>query len=68
ECLFGRMEVSFLIDSKGFVKDVRVDRNETGHAEMEAVVLLAMKEISSFVPATLQGRNVESRLKVVISY
>ena len=68
ECLFGRMEVSFLIDSKGFVKDVRVDRNETGHAEMEAVVLLAMKEISSFVPATLQGRNVESRLKVVVSY
>jgi hypothetical protein len=68
ECLFGRMEVAFLIDSKGFVTDVGIERNETGHEEMEAVVLLAMKEISSFVPATLQGRNVESRLKVIISY
>ena len=68
EGLFGRMEVAFLIDSKGFVNDVEIERNETGYEEMEAVVLLAMKEILSFVPATLQGRNVESRLKVVISY
>ena len=68
ECLFGRMEVSFLLDANGFVQDVRIERNETGHEELEASVLLAMKEIRSFVPATLQGRNVESRLKVIISY
>jgi hypothetical protein len=68
ECLFGRMEVSFLLDANGFVQDVRIERNETGHEELEASVLLAMKEIRSFVPATLQERNVESRLKVIISY
>lgn len=66
--IYGKVFLSLHIDAFGRVLKVDVDENQTGEKVYSEDIKRAAEVIEGFVPATLDGRNVEAVLKVVVPF
>jgi protein TonB len=64
----GMVLVSYVVDKRGGVKDVRVERNSTGNMDCATEAVRAVKAMPNWKPAMQNGKPVNMKMNVPIKF
>jgi len=68
ESISGTVYVSFVVEKNGNVTDVKTERGVTGGPNLSKEAEKAVKKLSNFTPAKMNGKSVRYRYRIPIKF
>jgi protein TonB len=68
QSISGTVYVSFVVEKNGNVTDVKTERGVTGGPNLSKEAEKAVKKLSNFTPAKMNGKSVRYRYRIPIKF